>query len=87
VLTRGPGEVYWLTGRQAPNTGSKNPEEIARVIEGDGVASLLIDDERYARAPTNPLNLVVETYPDRVRRVWGREAGEGFDRRLPRPPR
>jgi hypothetical protein len=44
MLTRDPGEVYGLTDRQVLNTASENTEEIVRVIDGSGVAYLLIDD-------------------------------------------
>jgi len=81
VLSRHPGEVFWQTGRQgleAPST--ERPGEldadagtIARTIEAYGVAYLLIDQERYANAPSSPLARFVAEHEGQVRKVWGRE--------------
>jgi hypothetical protein len=38
------------------------------------VAYLLIDEERFAHAPPSPLARFVNEHPERVRKVWGREA-------------
>jgi hypothetical protein len=75
VLTRHPGEVYWLTGREALPPG--DPAEIRRLLDSSRVAYLLIDDERYANAPDNPLAAFVEQEPGRVRQVWSRTSGGG----------
>jgi hypothetical protein len=75
ILTRQPGEVYWFTGRPALLPPGDDPESIDRAIDGYGVAYLLVDEERYARAPTNPLKRYVASRPDRVTRVWGQDGG------------
>jgi hypothetical protein len=55
VLTRHPGEIFWQTGRPALAPADEDPVAIDRLIDAYGVAYLLIDEDRYARAPTNPL--------------------------------
>jgi hypothetical protein len=82
VLTRHPGEVYWQTGRPAlevptaerPGDLDANAAAIARTIADYHVAYLLIDDQRYARAPLSPLARFVTAAPERVRKVWSRTA-------------
>ena len=69
ILTRHPGEVYWLTGRQAVPAGLEEAN-IGRMIEEHHVAYLLVDNERYANAPVSPLALFCETEGARVREVW-----------------
>ncbi|MFI5456117.1 MAG: ArnT family glycosyltransferase [Isosphaerales bacterium] len=81
VLSRHPGEVFWRTGRQgleAPSTerpGDLDADAgaIARTIEAYRVAYLLIDQERYAHAPSSPLARFVAEHEGQVRKVWGRE--------------
>ncbi len=59
ILSRHPGEVFWQTGRQglAVSTEERRtehdagPESIARTIAEYRVAYLLVDRERYSRAP------------------------------------
>jgi hypothetical protein len=75
ILTRQPGEAYWLTGRTALLPPGDDPGAIDEAMERYGVAYLLVDDERYARAPTNPLKGYVASHPDRVARVWGPDGG------------
>lgn len=70
VLSRHPGEVFWQTGRPALGIVSADPAAIDRLIERYGVAYLLIDEERYARAPTNPLKRYVKLRPQRVAAAW-----------------
>lgn len=86
ILTRHPGEVFWLTGRPALAPPGDDPEAIARLIEGYGVAYLLVDDLRYARDPTNPLHRFVASRPGRVERVWGGEPVTIFAVRPPPRP-
>ena len=81
VLTRHPGEVYWQTGRPALEVATSerlgdrdaDADAIARTIDAYHVAYLLIDQERYANAAPSPLERFVARYPERVRKVWGRE--------------
>jgi hypothetical protein len=75
IFSRHPGEVYWLTGRQALAARSDDPAAIDRAIDRYRVAYLLVDEERYARAPANPLTRYATARPGRVRRVWHRETG------------
>jgi hypothetical protein len=75
VMTRHPGEVYWQTGRPAIAPPADDPELIAQAIERFGVAYILLDEERYANAPENPLLGFVRAHPERVRTVWSRAAG------------
>jgi hypothetical protein len=75
ILTRHPGEVFWQTGRQALTIDDDEPESVARAIDRFGVAYLLVDEERYAGAPSSPLNGFVVRHPERVERVWSRESG------------
>lgn len=70
ILTRHPGEVYWLTGRRALPPHREDPGAIDRDIDRYHVAYLLVDEDRYARAPANPLMTYVIRHPGRVRRVW-----------------
>ncbi|WP_435020316.1 glycosyltransferase family 39 protein [Tundrisphaera sp. TA3] len=75
VLSMHPAEVYWTTGRVGLGVNPDDPEEAARSIDRLGVAYLLIDDNRYARSPANPIAQFIERHPDRVRQVWRRDAG------------
>jgi hypothetical protein len=75
VYSRHPGEVYWLTGRPGLAPRSDDPDEIGRGIARYHVAYLLIDEERYRRAPPNLLTGYVSSHPGRVRRVWRAETG------------
>jgi hypothetical protein len=75
VLTRHPGEVYWQTGRKALAPASDDPEAIVKAVDRWRVAYLLIDAERYANAPANPLFRFIQDHPERVREVWSRDAG------------
>ena len=83
VLTRHPGEVFWQTGRKSleiptaerPGDVDADVDAIARTIANYRVAYLLIDQERYALARTSPLARYVVEHPERVRKVWDREAG------------
>ncbi|HMB08813.1 MAG TPA: glycosyltransferase family 39 protein, partial [Isosphaeraceae bacterium] len=70
VLTRHPGEVFWLTRRPALSPSTDEPEAIDRLIDRFGVAYLLIDNGRYANSPANPLSRYVARRPHRVRQVW-----------------
>ncbi len=84
VLTRHPGEVFWQTGRPAlevptaerPGDRDADAAAIARTIAAYQVAYLLVDAQRYARAPSSPLARFVTDAPERVRQVWSR-AGRG----------
>jgi len=75
VLSRQPGEVFWLTGRRALLPPGDDLEAIDRTIDHYRVAYLFVDADRYARAPTNPLRRYVATRRGRVTRVWGQEDG------------
>jgi hypothetical protein len=70
VLTRHPGEVYWQTGRRALSPPD-DPSAVADVIGRYEVAYLLIDNDRYARAPSNPLSRFAADHPEQVALVWG----------------
>ena len=81
--------MFWQTGRQAVPPDATDPEAIDQDIDRLGIAYLLIDDDRYANAGLNPLSRFVTGHPDRVHRVWSREAGAGsiaVFRRAPGPP-
>jgi len=75
VLSRHPGEVYWLSGRPGLMAEGNTAEDVERTIQRYGIAYLLIDEERYAKAPSNPLARFVATHPKRVRRVWSAATG------------
>ncbi len=71
VLTRHPGEVFLLTGRTATAAPEgASPEDVARLIDQFGVAFLLVDDDRFARAPTSPLGRYANRFPASVREVF-----------------
>jgi hypothetical protein len=70
ILTRHPGEAFWLTGRPALTPPGDDPEPIAQVIDRYAVAYLLVDDLRYARAPANPLHRFVASRPGLLMRTW-----------------
>jgi Dolichyl-phosphate-mannose-protein mannosyltransferase len=80
ILSRHPGEVFWQTGRQSLEVPGPNrpgdvvdTDAIERTIETYGVSYLLIDHDRYTKAPTSPLAHFVALHPDRVRKIWDRE--------------
>jgi hypothetical protein len=70
ILTRHPGELFWQTGRQAIAPDSDDPTAVASQVHRFGVAYLLIDGDRYARAGPNPLDHFVERFPGRVALIW-----------------
>ncbi len=71
VLTTHPSEVGWQTRRPTLVPAAEGGEEaIGEEIARGRVAYLLVDEERYARAPTNPLARYVAARPSSVRRVW-----------------
>jgi 4-amino-4-deoxy-L-arabinose transferase-like glycosyltransferase len=82
VLSRHPGEVYWRAGRQGLEVSSEErvgdldatAEEIALAIKRYNVRHILVDQERYAHAPSGPLARFVAEHPEAVRKVWGRES-------------
>ncbi|AMV40577.1 glycosyltransferase family 39 protein [Planctomyces sp. SH-PL62] len=77
VLTRHPGEVFLRTGRPAlevetserPGGRDADPEAVAATIRRHGVAYLLVDSDRYARAVASPLERFVAERPDATRQV------------------
>jgi hypothetical protein len=81
ILSRHPGEVFWQTGRQSLEVpGEKQTvdpdaidDAIERTIKTYGVSYLLIDHDRYTKAPTSPLAHFVAAHADRVRKIWSRE--------------
>lgn len=75
ILTRHPGEVYWRTRHQALTPSTNDPKLIARMIDRYDIAFLLIDEERYANASTNPLRLYANRHPERVQRTWSHASG------------
>lgn len=68
VLSRHPGEVWWLSGR--PGLVAADEEAVGPLIERYGVAFLLLDDARFANAPESVLSRYVARHPDRVVRAW-----------------
>ena len=71
VLTRHPGEVFLLTGRKAvaaPDGASV--EDVGKLVERFRAAFLLIDDDRFARAPTSPLGKYEGAFPGSAREVF-----------------
>ena len=75
VVCRHPGELFWLTGRKALTIGED--EDIEKVLSDAHVSYILIDEERYANAPRNPLAIFVNGHPGRARKVWKRETVGG----------
>ncbi len=81
VLSRHPGEVFWMTGRtglavastERPGDRDADPLAIARMMDRYRVVFLLIDRQRYQNAPASPLARFVDRFPDRVKKVWSRE--------------
>jgi hypothetical protein len=70
VATRQPGEVFLRTGREAVPPPAGDPASMVLAFARDRVAYLLVDQERYAGAPSNPLNELVSERPEWVERVW-----------------
>lgn len=69
VMARHPADVAWSTGRLTVAIPDGGPARIAAAIRANRVAYLLVDDDRYARSPGNPLHdFVTETRS--ARRVW-----------------
>jgi hypothetical protein len=75
ILTRHPGEVFWQTGHATIECDSLDLNAIDRLINRLGVTYLLIDDERYVNAGSNPLKEYVNQYPGRATLVWGKSHG------------
>ena len=75
VLARQAGEVYWLTDRPAIAPPADDPPAIDRAIDRYGIAFLLVDGDRYARAPTSPLGRYARARPDRVGLAWSEPGG------------
>lgn len=72
LLTRYPGDVFWLTGRQAMAVpDSATPQSITRLVERYQVAYLLIEGSRFARSGDDPLAQFVASQPDRFPIIWG----------------
>jgi hypothetical protein len=84
VLTRHPGEVFWQTGRPALAPDSDSAAGIDALLDRYGVAYLLVDHQRYARAPTNPLAQYAAARPERLARAWA-SGGTVVYRVLPKP--
>jgi hypothetical protein len=59
VLSRHPGEIFWQTGRAGLTPTTDDPAAIQTLVDRYDVAYLLVDDQRYANAPTNPLRRYV----------------------------
>jgi Dolichyl-phosphate-mannose-protein mannosyltransferase len=72
VLTRHPGDVYWLAGAQALAPPSNRAADLDVLVRRYGVAYLLVDEERYANAPTSPLAAYAESRGNQFTRVWSR---------------
>jgi len=78
VLSRHAGDVYCQTGRAGHevSTAELRADRFAALdstgttITGQHVAYLLIDRERYARAPRSPLMWFVDAHPYDVRVAW-----------------
>lgn len=70
ILARYPADVSWQTGRQALGPPG-DPGETAGVIDRYHVAFLLVDRDRFANDPANPLSAFVAAHPGRVRQVFG----------------
>ena len=71
ILTRHPGEVFWQTGHPTIEPDSSSPAAINELIDRLGASYLLIDEERYVNAESNPLQEYIKQYPDRVVFIWG----------------
>jgi len=69
IMARHPADVAWLTGRLAVAIPEGGPDRIAEVIRVERVVFLVVDDERYARSPANPLRELVNN-PRQSRKVW-----------------
>ena len=67
VLTRQPGEVYWLAGRRALDAPVDDPAAIGDLVDKYKIAYILIDEGRYARAPSSPLGRYAA---GRASRAW-----------------
>lgn len=79
VLSRHPGDVYWLTGRSALAPASDDPSEIEELIMRYHVAYLIVDRDRYANAPPHPLGRYVAGGERRVRRAFEAGAVQVFE--------
>ncbi len=71
VMGRHPGDLAWLSRRLAVPIPDGDQLKIAEAIRRERVAFLVIDDDRYARSPDNPLRSLVTGSPW-VQKVWGR---------------
>ena len=75
ILTRHPGEVFWLTGRRSLSPSSDDPNQIDALINRFDVAYLLIDEDLYANSQVNPLSHYVARRSHQLREVWKSKAG------------
>ena len=55
VMARHPADAAWLTGRLAVPIPDGDPAEIGAAIRRDRVVFLIVDTDRYAASPDNPL--------------------------------
>jgi 4-amino-4-deoxy-L-arabinose transferase-like glycosyltransferase len=68
LLTRYPGDAFWLTGRQALAPDPSTP--IDAQIDRYAIAYILIEGQRFARADADPLAAYVADHPSRVHLLW-----------------
>jgi 4-amino-4-deoxy-L-arabinose transferase-like glycosyltransferase len=74
VLSRHAAEVFLQTGRMGMGIELMDIDTnhmIDRLLKDRGVAFLLVDGPRFARAPENPLARLAASLPDLWRLVWG----------------
>jgi hypothetical protein len=78
VMTRQPGEAYWLTGRRAL-APSADPSSLESDLERYGVRYLIVDEARFTNAEPSPLAAFVVASPDRVRETFSSRAVRVFE--------
>jgi len=70
VMARHPGDAAWLSGRLAVEIPEGGVSKVIEAIRRDRVAFLILDEDRYARSPDNPLRSIINQ-SGRFRKVWG----------------
>jgi 4-amino-4-deoxy-L-arabinose transferase-like glycosyltransferase len=78
VMTRQPGEAYWLTGRRALAPPA-DPSSLESELERYGVRYLVVDEARFTNAEPSPLAAFVAASPDRVRETFSSRAVRVFE--------
>jgi len=71
VMAVYPADVYWQTGRQVIGTPEGATRLITRDIDKYQVTYLLVDENPFSNAPSDPIARFVRQHSEELNRVWG----------------